>query len=228
VHDGTSGVFGDKAYVEQLTRADQLGRTDYILYRESSAAAENVLESSTELLSSPDNVDITLPSWAHHMTATPADQSVNEAVLASLRGSSAVHDFEVIAFGWPFRALKYDVAGSSVIVTRGQQRMHKASPVFGGRRVAWIEPWRHPATGAQTYPRTVPLTPIWPGLLANTIFYAALCAGVLFMLKLRRTLRARQGRCAQCGYVLHGLTRCPECGAIGSPHSVQRSDALAG
>lgn len=71
----------------------------------------------------------------------------------------------------------------------------------------------------------VPLRPIWPGVLGNTLFYAVPAALVLSALRvvvlgIRRALRsararrrARRGRCIGCGYELgEGVTVCPECG----------------
>jgi hypothetical protein len=71
--------------------------------------------------------------------------------------------------------------------------------------------------------RALPLRPIWPGLAADTAFYAG--AWWLLLLapgRLRRTLRRRRGRCTRCGYDRAGLTPgapCPECG--GEPAASQ-------
>jgi hypothetical protein len=60
--------------------------------------------------------------------------------------------------------------------------------------------------------------PIWPGLAADTAFYAG--AWWLILLaprRIRRVLRKRGGRCVKCGYDLAGLAQagaCPECGTI--------------
>lgn len=71
----------------------------------------------------------------------------------------------------------------------------------------------------------IPLRPIWPGLLGNTLLYAVPAALVLSALRLvvlgirhalrsaRARRRARRGRCIACGYELgQGVTICPECG----------------
>lgn len=65
--------------------------------------------------------------------------------------------------------------------------------------------------------RALPLRPIWPGLLVNTAFYAALWLVALGAARMaRRTWRRHRGRCTVCAYDLAGLigqTRtCPECG----------------
>ncbi len=63
----------------------------------------------------------------------------------------------------------------------------------------------------------MPWRPIWPGLAANTLVYAALLLAPLMGLSLarsaRRHHRTKRGRCAGCGYQLDGgMERCPECG----------------
>lgn len=61
--------------------------------------------------------------------------------------------------------------------------------------------------------RFLPTTPIYRGLLLNTIFYAALWAVALVLVpSLIRWLRARNGGCPSCGYDTTGLSTCPECG----------------
>jgi hypothetical protein len=59
----------------------------------------------------------------------------------------------------------------------------------------------------------LPLMPVWPGFVINSLVYATLagvavcCPGVV-----RRAARRRSGRCVMCGYEVAGLARCPECG----------------
>ena len=75
----------------------------------------------------------------------------------------------------------------------------------------WFEPPRD----------RLPLRPILPGFVINTIFYAIVVAAILALplsvFPMRRYLRARRGRCAKCGYDRTGLAEatvpCPECGA---------------
>ena len=56
---------------------------------------------------------------------------------------------------------------------------------------------------------------IWPGFVANSIFYAA-ALGILLIARgaMRRTLRRRRGQCVHCAYDLRGSghAACPECG----------------
>ncbi|UYV11519.1 MAG: hypothetical protein NCW75_09420 [Phycisphaera sp.] len=68
---------------------------------------------------------------------------------------------------------------------------------------------------------TVPVGPIWRGLLGNTILYAAITLVLLVGLRLVRTRRRRaRGRCVACGYELGegvGVGVCPECGLAKRP-----------
>jgi len=53
--------------------------------------------------------------------------------------------------------------------------------------------------------RILPLVPIWPGFLINTIFYAAIWFALFFGLtSSKRFIRVRRGRCPRCGYDLRG------------------------
>ena len=76
----------------------------------------------------------------------------------------------------------------------------------------------HGYVGAWPVPRKIdgrflPLCPIWPGFLLNTLLYAA----ILWLLipgpfALRRFLRVRRGRCPKCAYPMGESAVCTECG----------------
>ncbi|MEQ9096822.1 MAG: hypothetical protein RIE32_11225 [Phycisphaerales bacterium] len=100
---------------------------------------------------------------------------------------------EMRSAGWPFAA------------AFGVER----STTGGMTRKAGL--WEVAALG-RTW--VVPYAPRWPGLLANTLFYAGLVLAILAWLR-ARTMRRRRaaGRCLACGYELGaGVERCPECG----------------
>jgi hypothetical protein len=62
---------------------------------------------------------------------------------------------------------------------------------------------------------TVPLRPIWTGLLLNVALFAMLISiGRLGLRRIRRTVRRRKGDCVRCGYDrrLASSDHCPECG----------------
>lgn len=61
--------------------------------------------------------------------------------------------------------------------------------------------------------RPIPIRPMWPGFLVNSLFWGLLTGAVFFVPGvIRRSVR--RGRCVGCGYELAGLGRCPECGEV--------------
>lgn len=109
----------------------------------------------------------------------------------AVQGNRLLENMDVYAFGWPLECVE-------------------ATTVYGGARFA-----------SQTYgalqigPISLPVRPIWPGLIANALVYACAIAGVRYGVPaLRRRWRGRRGQCLACGYDLQGVeaTGCPECG----------------
>ena len=75
-----------------------------------------------------------------------------------------------------------------------------------------------------TTPRgwAIPIRPLWPGLMMNTIVYAVLAWTLWSALRMprayRRRRRQKRNQCLACGYSRAGLAEsaaCPECGAAG-------------
>lgn len=62
-------------------------------------------------------------------------------------------------------------------------------------------------------PVVLPLGPLWPGFLVDTLFYAV---GLWFLIRgpfaLRRFLRIRGGLCPRCAYPMGASDACSECG----------------
>lgn len=61
--------------------------------------------------------------------------------------------------------------------------------------------------------RALPLEPLLPGAIINTLFYATVLGLVVSVTSHdRERRRRRKSLCAHCGYSIVGLARCPECG----------------
>ena len=81
---------------------------------------------------------------------------------------------------------------------------------------------QHPMLHPLGY-HSLPLMPLWPGFIVNSIFYSACIAalwlgfaGTRHALGRKRRRRGR-GQCESCGYDMRGLVRCPECGTTIHP-----------
>ena len=121
-------------------------------------------------------------------------------------------DFENIfeqheARGWPLPSFRC----RTVLVVRP---IGGAAPTVEPLRGGIELPLQWDSAGRQR-PRFLPVRPIWPGLVINTVFWAAVAALLLAVAqRLRAARRFERGRCPRCGYVLHHDYRraCPECG----------------
>jgi hypothetical protein len=132
------------------------------------------------------------PAWGSFASGDPLPRHV-----------TAGADF---GFGWPRPALWYRVYGSYAL------NYAFASEIEGGILLTppstlEIRAYQH---------RALPLRPHWPGILANTAFFAATGSLVFFPSSFRGQRRRRRGHCPHCGYDLrHDLSSpCPECGRI--------------
>jgi len=127
----------------------------------------------------------------------------------------------VAAYGWPWRALVFELWEQNV----PSNRVGGMPDWEEGLRGAVVVPGgglrRSPSIGGDDL--YLPLLPLWRGLLANVLFYAL----VVLVLRrgfvlLRGRRRRRRGRCwagGGCGYDLTGLdaATCPECGRPVAP-----------
>ncbi|MFI4881408.1 MAG: hypothetical protein ACIAQU_02360 [Phycisphaerales bacterium JB064] len=142
----------------------------------------------------------------------------NVAMFSHGTGRSRIDTFETLEWfeaGMPLPAMRV-VSHDARSVGLGE-----APEPLGSPRLSLghgLELWRNPAATTHNLDRfALPLLPLWPGFLINTLFYALL----LFIawrtpIFVRRTLRRRRGRCVGCGYDRDGLdpgAACPECGA---------------
>ncbi|MCW5757791.1 MAG: hypothetical protein KIT54_11195 [Phycisphaeraceae bacterium] len=99
-------------------------------------------------------------------------------------------------------------------------------PMHAAHSMAHLE--AHPGTGRRERgllhfsmlgrDLTVPVLPIWTGLLGNTLLYGgALLAAWWFLHGWRIARRLASNQCPDCGYPLDtGMSRCPECGGASS------------
>ncbi len=140
--------------------------------------------------------------------------------------------------GWPFAAIEAG-AHYAQIVERHPPHPTMHVSYYGYKRVeevhtppkfalsSGLELWAAPRPPIATAPAfpieyavtdrfALPLLPLWPGFLLNTLFYTLLLFGAWRLPGvLRRAVRRRRGRCIRCGYDRDGLdpgTACPECG----------------
>lgn len=113
--------------------------------------------------------------------------------------------------GWPFSALecrpeRLPPAGAIGL---------PAAPALTSRDI-WQEGLTPPFQTAPltaSVPRRLPLRPVWHGLLANVVLFSLLISAAFATAG--RGVRARRRHrnlCERCGYDVHGLATCPECG----------------
>ena len=111
------------------------------------------------------------------------------------------------AGGWPARSMMWftettDTAWVGGVDRRAPQWCIELSPDTSRSR-------------ASLQRRGLPLLPIWPGFVINTLLGATvLWLAMLAPITLRRHIRRKRGNCIKCGYDLRrDLSRgCPECG----------------
>ncbi|MEQ9095993.1 MAG: hypothetical protein RIE32_06990 [Phycisphaerales bacterium] len=145
----------------------------------------------------------------------------------------SVHDVLILVrTGWPMPSMEIGAHYAELVevapVGLGFKRVEEfaAPPVvaISSGIELWAAPRPSPVASGGSPTRyavtdrfALPLLPIWPGFLLNTLLYALLLfiawrlPGVL-----RRAVRRRRGRCVGCGYDRGGLdagAACPECGA---------------
>jgi hypothetical protein len=108
-------------------------------------------------------------------------------------GATSAH-----GFGFPFPCLKYDHA------------LSRSQSAFGFSHVLR---WRERSAGWDVY---LPLAPIYSGLVANSLMYAAVLGSPWMVRAVVRSRRFGRGRCPACGYNIRGefISPCPECGRI--------------
>ncbi|MGP1346559.1 MAG: zf-TFIIB domain-containing protein [Phycisphaerales bacterium] len=174
-----------------------------------------------------------LPMWARRQA--PASQRF--AVARSVGTYAA---------GFPFRMVaaihaSYELQSTSIYAPPTRDQVGMSCPVRfestyqdnfapASRTVRWgawsIRPKPHGVTRwlnrQSRLPEYLPLTPIWPGFLANTAIYTAIIWALFWSVAfVRRWRHPTAVPCPKCRYDLAGIDtdRCPECGAPIAPGS---------
>lgn len=121
---------------------------------------------------------------------------------------------EVRAYGLPLPALQSENIMSDV----------RIEP-WTWRRGIFYDAWE---TDFAVRRSALPLVPCWPGLLIDSVLYAAVAVFACpVFTNLRRRSRGRRGVCAACAYpVGHAGGKCPECGAVGTSRPLRVSGRI--
>ncbi len=103
------------------------------------------------------------------------------------------------AYGFPLLCLKWDYSIELTSTPASNSSVRHAYPL---------------SLANGTFRSRLPLYPIFPAFLINTLLYAAIFSSPWVFRARRRHLRLRRGHCPNCNYnLLHDHTnRCPECG----------------
>jgi len=110
-----------------------------------------------------------------------------------------------VEVGWPMRSMFW--------ISRGPCGMDVDGFIGYDSRVCHGVIEKGMAISGGDLQKAIPLGVLWNGFLVDT----AIMAGVICILhsgvkQMRRSARARAGRCTECGYPLSSNTRCTECG----------------
>ncbi|MEM7229289.1 MAG: hypothetical protein AAF432_10805, partial [Planctomycetota bacterium] len=113
----------------------------------------------------------------------------------------------VTSHGWPFVTSRYFAWRDGMKVNPQWTMQVAGGYIFEQPPAPPAKPWQFPP------PRVLPTTPIWSGIIINSLFYAV----VAFIIVrtpfwIRHLIRARRNRCTQCGYPRGESSVCSECG----------------
>lgn len=124
-------------------------------------------------------------------------------------GVSAAFYLRMESSGWPYRSMaRYEAAS---------RRPQQISDVDVGLWKSGVGLSNWMSNAYRHNEKRLPILPLWPGFLANTLFYASVPWLLMFgVATLIRRRRIRRGLCIQCAYPISGLSVCPECGTTGA------------
>ena len=161
-----------------------------------SFSIEDCVKESPATDNSTKTVGFSVPDWCESYVAN--------LTAPIIEGGSSCYKLTIAdAYGWPVVAMsqRYDYQGAVL----GFQPPKELNIVL-------TSPVKRKDI---TVPNTLPVQPIWSGMLVNTICYFMMCVTAIVSIQLAIILwRYRANRCMQCGYSLVGIGdhRCPECG----------------
>mgnify|MGYP001571871268 CR=1 FL=1 len=133
------------------------------------------------------------PYWSEVARAPTAEERARRGRVAE------------VASGWPFRSAVCEHATVSHSLSTGNRE--------------WSTRWGIQVSGDPTRggeprpPRSIPLRPIWLGLLGNAaVWGCGLGFAYWGVARWKRVRRRRRELCVECGYPVAEMGRCPECG----------------
>ena len=121
------------------------------------------------------------------------------------------------AYGWPLRS-GLAVVRRNIFEAPGVHNRNNTFAIVTGTKVL-----EKPSGDPLPY-RTIPIRPIMPGFVANSLIYAVMLWFLLLAPgHLRRSIRRKRGLCVNCGYDIRHADHdaCPECGAAGATMSIR-------
>lgn len=184
----------DNNMVRTVFQLDRPGRTRRSIFTMERSYPFATGEQSPTLAVKSDHAPMSFPSWGRAEFARWSDSP------EMLSGSES-------AMGWPLLSAWFE----SHMYFMSAPLCDCPAPAYE-LRGAWDL-----RTASRLEGPALPLRPIWPGLIINTLFYAALSWSLwLIPLPLRRARRRRRNLCLRCGYPRAGIAAevaCPECGA---------------
>lgn len=113
--------------------------------------------------------------------------------------------------GWPYHGIR----GRSRAQPNGTWRASGAIDMKTDLEMMLFVDPNAPPVARDTTPKVLPLMPMWPGALLNTLIFAGMLAALaMLVLAVRTTVRLARGGCPFCAYDLRRQFAggCPECG----------------
>lgn len=138
-------------------------------------------------------------------------------------GPNQIPSFEITLIrrataGWPLYCMKCDVNPDPFVIVGAIIPIE----VENKSTLSEINIWKYGISIPQSLQwfrwstkREIPLRPIWPGFVINTVCYTVfLLLLTLGPLSFRNIIRRKRGLCIKCAYDLRGTEHnvCPECG----------------